>query len=97
MRETAAQKKARISLLLGDYDAKSREANKLAKEVDALKEQIRALDLTPGPYGDWIFGVGTPRNNVDNAAVRDHYREAGMELPRKLSEAPIIVNPKAGK
>jgi hypothetical protein len=97
-RETKAQKNTRISLLLGDYDEKSRRLRKLTNEVDDLKAQIEAADLESGTtYGDWLFGRGTARNNVDNEAVREHYKAAGLELPRKLSKAPIIVTPKAAK
>jgi hypothetical protein len=46
-------------------------------------------------YGDWIYGVGTARNNVDHEAVREHYKSLKLELPRKLSKAPITINPKA--
>jgi hypothetical protein len=95
-RETKAQKTTRISLLLGDYDEKSKRLRKLANEVDDLKGQIEAAELESGTvYGDWIFGRGTPRNNVDNEAVKEHYASLKLELPRKLSKAPIIVTPKA--
>lgn len=97
-RETKAQRNVRIGLLLGEYKAKNEELSKLGNQVEDLKKQIAAEELQAGTtYGDWIYGVGTARNNVDNEAVREHYKSLKLELPRKLSKAPITINPKAAR
>lgn len=93
-RETAAQKRTRIALLLADYDARSRELRKLVKIVDGLKEQIREID--PGTYGDWQRSDGTPREIMDQAAVKQDYAERGVPLPVKVTDAPIVVSFLAG-
>jgi hypothetical protein len=88
-RETAAQKRTRISMLLADYDARSRELRKLTKDVDALKEQIR--EIPAGTYGDWTRGEGTPREIMDQTQVVKEYSERGVALPTKMTAPPIIV------
>jgi hypothetical protein len=88
-RETAAQKKTRIGMLLADYDARSRELRKLLKDVDALKVQVR--EVPAGTYGEWTRSEGTPREIVDQAAVKREYVERGEIMPMKMTEAPIIV------
>lgn len=88
-RETAAQKRTRISMLLADYDARSRELRKLAKDVESLKEQVKEIE--PGTYGDWILGTGTPREITDQAAVKQAYAERGEKMPTKMTEAPVTV------
>lgn len=94
MRETAAQKKTRISMLLADYDAKNREFNKLKKDVDALKAQVK--DIPAGTYGEWIRAHGTPRQINDIGRAREIIAEIGRVWPMRESESPIIVthNPK---
>lgn len=94
-KETAAARRSRISMLLADYDARSRELRKLAKDVDSLKEQIR--EIPPGTYGEWTRAEGTPREITDQAAVKAHYAEIGLPLPTKMTEPPVIVTPAAGK
>lgn len=91
-KETAAQRRTRISLLLADYDARSRELRKLAKIVDGLKEQIREVPV--GTYGDWIRSEGTPREIMDQAAVKQEYAARGEDLPMRMTDAPIVVTPK---
>ncbi len=88
-RETAAQRKSRIALLLADYDARSRELRKLTKEVDTLKTQVK--EVPPGTYGEWIRSDGTPREIVDQAAVREAYKARHEDLPTKMTDAPAIV------
>lgn len=88
-RETAAQKRTRIALLLADYDARSRELRKLTKEVEGLKEQVKEIE--PGTYGEWIRSEGTPREVLDQAAVREAYKARDEELPVKVTSAPVIV------
>lgn len=95
VRETAAAKRSRISLLLADYDARSRELRKLTKIVDGLKEQVKELD--PGTYGEWMLATGTPREMLDQAEARKMMEAAGMVVPTKMSAAPAIVTPLAGK
>lgn len=94
-RETAAQRRTRISLLLGEYDAVNRDLRKLSKIREGLKEQIK--DIPTGDYGDWTLSAGTPREITDQTAIKARYAELGEALPTKLTDAPIIVTPKAGK
>lgn len=94
-RETAAQRRTRISLLLGDYDARSKELRKLAKIVEGLKEQVKEID--PGVYGDWILSQGTPREILDQPTARTAMEAAGIPIPTKMTDAPVIVTPKAGR
>lgn len=91
-KETAAQRRTRIGMLLADYDARSRELRKLAKDVDALKAQIREIE--PGTYGDWIRGEGTPREVMDQQEAKRLLTAAGIPVPVKLTEAPITVTAK---
>lgn len=88
-RETAAQKRTRISMLLADYSNRSAELRKLVKIVDGLKEQVREID--PGTYGDWQRSTGTPREILDQAAIKAKYAELGLTLPTKMTDAPIVV------
>lgn len=94
-RETAAQRRTRIAMLLADYDARSRELRKLAKDVDSLKAQVREIE--PGTYGDWVRGTGTPREIPDAAAIKAAYAERGEPIPTKMTEAPVTVTMVAGK
>ncbi len=94
-RETAAQKKSRLSALLADFDARNRELNKLMTIVKGLKEQVREID--PGPYGDWVLAHGTAREMFDQREARRLLTEAGIEVPMVMSQAPMVVTPKAGK
>lgn len=88
-KETVAQKKSRVSLLLADYDARSRELRKLGKDVETMKEQIKELEA--GAYGEWILSRGTPREIMDQKAVKDDYTTRGATMPTKMTEAPIVV------
>lgn len=94
-RETAAQKRTRISLLLADYDNRSKELRKLAKIVDGLKEQVKELD--PGTYGDWSLATGTPREILDQAGAKRALTEAGLPIPTLMTSAPVVVAPVVGK
>jgi hypothetical protein len=91
-RETAAQKKTRISMLLADYANRSIEFRKLAKIVDGLKEQVKEIE--PGAYGDWTLALGTPREILDQPAARKALTEAGIAVPMKMTDAPVVVSPK---
>lgn len=88
-RETAAQKRTRISLLLAAYDAATRDKRKLEKEVETLKKQV--AEVEPGTYGEWTRGTGTPREIVDQAAVKLAYAKRGEEMPTKMTEPSITV------
>jgi hypothetical protein len=91
-RETAAQKKTRISMLLADYANRSADLRKLAKIVDGLKEQVKEIE--PGAYGDWTLAKGTAREILDQPAARKALAEAGLEIPMKMTDAPVVVSPK---
>lgn len=91
-RETAAQKRSRISMLLADFDARNRELRKLSKIVEGLKEQVREVE--PGTYGDWIRGTGTPREIMDQAEARRLLELNGIPVPMKTTDAPVVVSPK---
>lgn len=94
-RETAAQKKTRIALLLADFANRNEELRKLTKIVDGMKEQIKALPV--GTYFDWELSEGTAREITDQAAIKAFYAEHGKPLPTKMSAAPIMVKPKPAK
>jgi hypothetical protein len=91
-RETKTAMNARVSALLADFDARNREINKLKKIADGLKEQIKEIES--GTYGDWVLARGTARYNLDQRAARELLTQHGVEVPVKLSEAPIVVTPK---
>lgn len=95
VRETAAQKRMRISMLLADYQNRASELRKLAKIVEGLKEQV--AEVPAGTYGEWERTAGTPREITDHVAVKRRYAELGETLPTKMSAAPIVVRPVAGK
>ena len=94
-RETAAQKRSRIAALIADYDARSRELNKLTTIVKGLKEQVREIE--PGTYGDFVLGHGTPREIMDQQAARKLLTENGITVPMTTTQAPLTVNPKTAK
>jgi uncharacterized protein (DUF58 family) len=90
MRETAAQKKNRIIMLLADYDARRREALKVSKELDALKDLI--ADTVPvGTYGDWFRGEGAPREILDQPAAKKALTDAGIAVPVKYTAPSVTV------
>lgn len=88
-RETKAQKNARVGALLADYDEKSRQLSKLESDVKDLKERIR--ELTEGTYGEWSLAWGTPRAILDQPQVRKDYAAEGKEVPKVLTQPPIVV------
>ena len=93
-RETKARINSRVSALLADFDARNREANKLKTIVEGLKAQIK--ELAPGAYGDWVLAAGTPREMLDQREAKRLLTEAGIPVPMRLSDAPIVVTPKVG-
>lgn len=90
-RETAAQKRTRISLLLADFDARQRELRKLEKIVDGLKEQVR--EIAPGTYNDWSVAEGTPRELLNQSEAKRLLTAAGIDVPTVMSKAPMVVKP----
>lgn len=88
-RETKAQRTARVSALLADYDARSRELRKMESYVKDLKAQIRELDT--GLYGDWSYEHGTPREILDQKEARKRLTDRGIPVPMAMTEAPIVV------
>jgi hypothetical protein len=90
-RETAAQKRTRINMLLADYDNRSKELRKLIKIVDGLKEQVREVE--PGKYGDLELSEGTAREILDQPAARKALTEAGFAIPMMMTQAPLVVRP----
>lgn len=93
-KETAAQRRARIEMLLADFANRSEELRKLTKIVDGLKEQIK--EIPEGKYGEWMRSSGTPREMLDQTAVKAFYAKHGEPLPTKMSAAPALVRPVAG-
>jgi len=93
-RETKTAMNARVGALLADFDARNREVNKLKKIVEGLKLQLKEID--PGTYGDWVLAAGTPREMLDQPEARRLLTDAGISVPVKLTDAPIVVTPKAG-
>jgi len=93
-RETKAARDSRIGHLLADFDARSRELNKLQNIVKGLKEQVK--EIGPGVYGDWVRADGTPRAILDQQAAKNLIVELGGTVPLKMTDAPIVVTPKAG-
>lgn len=89
-RETAAQKKTRIIMMLADYDARRREALKAGKELDALKDLI-AETVPIGTYGDWFRGEGAPREVLDQPAARKALTDAGLPVPMKYTAPSVTV------
>jgi hypothetical protein len=92
-KETKAQKATRVGMLLADLDARTRELNKLTATVKDLKEQVRAEG--PGTYGDWTYTAGTPREILDQKAAKNLLTEAGIVVPKQMTEAPIVITNKA--
>jgi hypothetical protein len=95
VRETAAQKRRRIEMLLADYANRSAEKRKLDKIVDGLKEQVK--EIPQGTYGEWQRSAGTPREILDQPAVKAKFAELGLDVPVKLTDPPVVVNPVVGK
>lgn len=88
-RETKAQKANRVAMLLADYDAQSRALRKLTKVVDELKKAVKEIE--PGTFGDWTYARGTAREVLDQQAARAALKEAGIEVPLTMTDAPIVL------
>lgn len=94
-KETAAQRKTRIGMLLADYDDKIRQQRKLAADIKALKAEIEKVPN--GTYGDFIRSEGTPREILDQPKARDLLKLYGIDIPTVMTSAPIVVTPVAGR
>jgi hypothetical protein len=94
-RETAAQKRSRISALLADYDARNRELNKLTTIVKGLKAQIKEIEA--GTYGDWVLGFKPGREITDAQALANILTEKGIEVPKRVTEDSIVITPRAAR
>lgn len=90
-RETAAQMRTRVSLLLADFDNRNRELRKLDKIVAGLKEQIK--EIPDGKYLDWEVTRAAPREITDSVAVKRGYAERGELMPTRLTEPAVVVKP----
>jgi hypothetical protein len=90
-RETAVQKRTRISNLLADYANRNADLSKLTKIVAGLKEQVKEIDA--GTYGDWALSFAAPRVIADQAAVTRGYAERGETIPTKLTNPSAVVTP----
>lgn len=95
-KETAAQRKTRIGLLVAQFDAENRELAKKAAIVKGLKTQLK--DEVPpeavGTYGDFIISYAAPKEIVDQQAVKQLMAQHKIEIPTKLTEPALVVNPK---
>lgn len=94
-RLTAAQKRKMAETLLADFANRNAELRKLTTIVAGLKEQVK--ELAPGTYGEWQRSNGTPREVLDQQAVKAKYLELGLTLPMKTTDAPVVVSPVTGK
>lgn len=94
-RETAAQKRSRISGLLADYDNRSKELRKLTNIVDGLKEQVREVFEREGAktFGDWTLSEGTPSEILDQAEAKKRLTDRGIPVPMRMTRAPMVVKP----
>lgn len=88
-RETKAAKASRIAHLLAAYDATARELRKLTKQADELKAAVKEIE--PGTYGEWTYTHGTPREILDQPAARAALTGAGIGIPTKMTDAPIVL------
>lgn len=88
-RETMKAKRARIAMLLADYDEKSRALRKMDRDVKEIKEQIHQLE--PGTYDDWSYTEGPSREILDQPAVKALCAELGKEVPMTTTRPSIIV------
>lgn len=89
--------KAQIGLILAELDATARDFRKTARRLDELKAEVRAMDLTPGTFGEVTFAYGTPREILDQKAAKDLLTKLGKSIPTVMTEPPLVVKPVAGK
>jgi hypothetical protein len=101
--------KAAIGRLLADYDAAIHDQRKAEKRADLLKKEIRALNLTPGTYGDMSFSYGTSSERLEQQKIKEIVTALGSSVevvalakklklpapvvPTYFAAAPLVVNP----
>jgi hypothetical protein len=90
-RETIKQRNARVADLLSHYHEVNAQVKKLAKELEGLKDQVRAED--PGEYDGWQLQHGTPREIMDQPAVTADYEKRKVAVPTTTTKPPLIVRP----
>lgn len=83
--------KAQIGMLLADLEAAQVDKRKAEKREKDLKEEIGELSLKEGVYGDMSYALGTPREIMDQPAVRELVKANGLKVPTKFTEAPMVV------
>jgi hypothetical protein len=100
---------AQIALLLADYNAAANDKKKAEKREKELRAEIDALDLDERTYGEWSYALGTPREILNQPAVRQLVEVYGKSasvlaaikaaklpvpvVPTQFTKAPIIVKP----
>jgi hypothetical protein len=92
-RETIKQRNARVADLLAHYHEVMAQLRKLENEADGLKEQVREID--PGTYDGWEREDGTPREIMDQQAVKADYAKRRVEVPMTTTRPPLVVRPVA--
>jgi hypothetical protein len=92
-RETVKARNARIADLLAHYHEVMQALRKLENEADALKEQVREVE--PGEYDGWERSDGTPREIMDQPAVKADYAKRRVEVPMTTTRPPLVVKPVA--
>jgi hypothetical protein len=90
-RETIKQRNARVGDLLAHYFEVNAQVKKLSNELDSLKEQVRQED--PGTYDGWELAHGTPREIMDQKAVKEDYEQRRVAVPTTTTQPPLIVRP----
>lgn len=90
-KETIKQRNARVGDLLAHYHEVNAQVKKLSNELDALKEQVRQED--PGVYDGWELAHGTPREIMDQPAVKKDYEQRNVAVPTTTTQPPLIVRP----
>jgi hypothetical protein len=90
-RETVAQKRTRIGMLLADLDARTRELSKLNAIVKGLKAQAR--DIENGAYGEWNLTRTAGREMLDQQEARRLLDEAGIPIPMTMTQPSLVLTP----
>lgn len=93
-RETVKARNARVADLLARYSEVMSELRKLEKDAESLKKEVREVET--GTYNDWVLSHGTPREIMDQPAVKADYAKRNVEVPTKTTEPPLVVR-RAGK
>lgn len=104
---------AQIAILLADLDAAQRDTRKAENREKELKAEVEALNLDERTYGEWSYSLGTPREILDQPAIRETIKAYGKSepviaaikaaklpapvVPTKYTKAPIVVKLAASK